>query len=38
MEHLSSGMERQDQQVRWRRDKVQELCSKNNDPNFRKKL
>jgi hypothetical protein len=24
MEHLSSGME---QQVQWRRDKVQELCS-----------
>jgi predicted transcriptional regulator len=34
MEHLSSGMEQQDQeqqhqeQVQWRRDKVQELCSK----------
>src|ERR687887_1639401 len=28
MEHLSSDMERQDQQVQWRRDKVQELCSK----------
>jgi predicted transcriptional regulator len=28
MEHLSSGMEHQDQQVQWRRDKVQELCSK----------
>ncbi len=31
MEHLSSGMEQQqnqDQQVHWRRDKVQELCSK----------
>ena len=31
MEHLSSGMEHhqehQDQQVQWRRDKVQELCS-----------
>src|ERR671939_480130 len=26
MEHLSSGMEQQ--QVQWRRDKVQELCSK----------
>jgi Trp operon repressor len=30
MEHLSSVMEQQnqDQQVQWRRDKVQELCSK----------
>ena len=32
MEHLSSHMEHhqehQDQQVQWRRDKVQELCSK----------
>jgi predicted transcriptional regulator len=31
MEHLSSGMEQQLQykeQVQWRRDKVQELCSK----------
>ncbi|MFL6400225.1 MAG: hypothetical protein ACJ71P_08950 [Nitrososphaeraceae archaeon] len=29
MEHLSSSMEQQqDQQVQWRRDKVQELCSK----------
>jgi Trp operon repressor len=31
MEHLSSTMEQQDQQhgqVHWRRDKVQELCSK----------
>ena len=28
MEHLSSGMEHQVQQVQWRRDKVQELCSK----------
>ncbi|MFL6469881.1 MAG: hypothetical protein ACJ71H_03410 [Nitrososphaeraceae archaeon] len=30
MEHLSSNMEHQDQeqQVQWRRDKVQELCSK----------
>ncbi len=31
MEQLSSGMEQQqnqDQQVQWRRDKVQELCSK----------
>ena len=28
MEHLSSGMEQQQQnQVQWRRDKVQELCS-----------
>jgi Trp operon repressor len=29
MEHLSSSMERQEkqQQVHWRRDKVQELCS-----------
>jgi Trp operon repressor len=28
MEHLSSGMEQQHEQVQWRRDKVQELCSK----------
>jgi hypothetical protein len=31
MEHLSSDMEHQqnqEQQVEWRRDKVQELCSK----------
>ena len=29
MERLSSEMEhQQDQQVQWRRDKVQELCSK----------
>ena len=28
MEHLSSEMEHQDQQLQWRRDKVQELCSK----------
>ena len=33
MEHLSSAMEHQDQhqdqlRVQWRRDKVQELCSK----------
>ncbi|MFL6341327.1 MAG: hypothetical protein ACJ72U_07250 [Nitrososphaeraceae archaeon] len=34
MEHLSSSMEhnherqQQEQQVQWRRDKVQELCSK----------
>ena len=35
MEHLSSGMKQQNQhqeqypqQVQWRRDKVQELCSK----------
>ena len=27
MEHLSSDMEQQNQ-VEWRRDKVQELCSK----------
>jgi len=27
MEHLSSGME-QENQVEWRRDKVQDLCSK----------
>jgi hypothetical protein len=27
MEHLSSAMEQQ-HQVEWRRDKVQELCSK----------
>ena len=27
MEHLSSTME-QENQVQWRRDKVQELCSK----------
>ena len=27
MEHLSSAMEQQNQ-VQWRRDKVQELCSK----------
>jgi Trp operon repressor len=27
MEHLSSDMERQNQE-QWRRDKVQELCSK----------
>jgi Trp operon repressor len=27
MEHLSSAMEQQNQ-VEWRRDKVQELCSK----------
>src|ERR1051326_2799151 len=27
MEHLSSGMEQQ-HQVEWRRDKIQELCSK----------
>jgi len=27
MEHLSSNMEQQNQ-VQWRRDKVQELCSK----------
>jgi Trp operon repressor len=26
MEHLSSGMEQQ--QTEWRRDKIQELCSK----------
>ena len=29
MEHLSSDVEQQNQQqVQWRRDKVQELCSK----------
>ena len=28
MEHLSSEMEQQHEQVQWRRDKVQELCSK----------
>jgi ATP/maltotriose-dependent transcriptional regulator MalT len=29
MEHLSSAMEQQNQQqVQWRRDKVQELCTK----------
>jgi Trp operon repressor len=29
MEHLSSDMEQQqDEQLQWRRDKVQELCSK----------
>ncbi|MFL6329774.1 MAG: hypothetical protein ACJ705_02035 [Nitrososphaeraceae archaeon] len=28
MEHLSSSMEQQQNQVQWRRDKVQELCSK----------
>jgi hypothetical protein len=28
MEHLSSSMEQQNQQVQWRRDRVQELCSK----------
>jgi hypothetical protein len=29
MEHLSSDMEQEkNEQVRWRRDKVQELCSK----------
>ena len=28
MEHLSSEMEQQHNQVQWRRDKVQELCSK----------
>jgi transposase len=28
MEHLSSDMEQQQNQVQWRRDKVQELCSK----------
>src|SRR4029453_3086686 len=28
MEHLSSDIEHQDEQVQWRRDKVQELCSK----------
>jgi Trp operon repressor len=31
MEHLSSAMEQQNQEqqhIQWRRDKVQELCSK----------
>ncbi|HJT47933.1 MAG TPA: hypothetical protein VJ729_07095 [Nitrososphaeraceae archaeon] len=28
MEHLSSDMEQQKNQVQWRRDKVQEHCSK----------
>src|ERR687884_594169 len=28
MEHLSSNVEHQEQQVQWRRNKVQELCSK----------
>jgi Trp operon repressor len=28
MEHLSSAMGQQQQYVQWRRDKVQELCSK----------
>jgi Trp operon repressor len=28
MEHLSSSMEQQQNQVQWRRDKVQELCRK----------
>jgi predicted transcriptional regulator len=28
MKHLSSDMEQQNQQVQWRRHKVQELCSK----------
>jgi predicted transcriptional regulator len=28
MEHLSSAMEQQHEQVQWRRDKVQELCRK----------
>jgi Trp operon repressor len=28
MEHLSSSMEQQQNQVQWRRAKVQELCSK----------
>jgi hypothetical protein len=28
MEHLSSYMEQQQNQIQWRRDKVQELCSK----------
>jgi Trp operon repressor len=28
MEHLSSDMGGQQNQVQWRRDKVQELCSK----------
>jgi transposase len=28
MEHLSLDMEQQQNQVQWRRDKIQELCSK----------
>jgi hypothetical protein len=28
MEYLSSAMEQHQEQVQWRRDKVQELCSK----------
>jgi Trp operon repressor len=28
MEHLSSDMEHQEHQIEWRRNKVQELCSK----------
>ena len=28
MEHLSSAMEQQQNQVQWRKDKVQQLCSK----------
>jgi Trp operon repressor len=28
MKHLSSDIEQQQNQVHWRRDKVQELCSK----------
>jgi Trp operon repressor len=28
MENLSSDMEQQQNQVQWRRDKVQEFCSK----------
>jgi Trp operon repressor len=28
MEHLSSDMEQQHEQVQWRRDKVQEFCGK----------
>jgi hypothetical protein len=27
MEHLSSDLEQQDEQVQWRRDKVQELAA-----------
>jgi hypothetical protein len=30
MERLSSDMEQQNQQMQWRRDKVQERCSKGN--------
>jgi hypothetical protein len=32
MEHLSSDTEQQQEQLQWRRDKVQELCSKGYSP------